>query len=155
MAILKTKNEYEVLAELICDLTRNCNIKEEYFAASFHLSPSQVKVLKLFIFHEDLNSKDISELLNLSSGRVAQILNELNKKGLILKEPGIKDKRNIKLFLAPNAKPFIKNIHKSYSGLNERIIGNVSKDQYSELLNSLELLVDNFSKWVNNKYLKD
>ena len=151
MAIIKSKNEYEILAELVCDLTRNCNIKEEYFAASFHLSPSQVKVIKLFIFHEDLNSKDISELLNISAGRVTQILNELNKKGLLLKETDTEDKRNIKIFPSPSAKPFIQNIHKSYSELNEKIIGNVSPDQYSGLLNSLELLVDNFSKWVNNK----
>ena len=27
--------EMEPIAEMICELTRNCSIKEEYFAASF------------------------------------------------------------------------------------------------------------------------
>lgn len=155
MAISKVKNEYEVLAELICDLTRNCNIKEEYFAASFNLSPSQIKVLKLFVFHEGLTSKDISELLKISSGRVTQILNILNKKGLILKKIDLNDKRNIKISLSPSAKPFIQNINSNYSELNEQIIGNVTSKEYSEMLSSLKLLVDNFGKWVDNNYLRD
>jgi len=40
----------ETLAELVCELTRNCGLKEDYFASSFNLSPAQVRILKLYSY---------------------------------------------------------------------------------------------------------
>jgi DNA-binding MarR family transcriptional regulator len=70
----KISSDYQAVAELICELTRNCNIKEDLFAASFNLSPTEVRLLKLFVLTDTYSIKEIRERLNLTSGRVSHIL---------------------------------------------------------------------------------
>jgi len=73
------------VAELICELTRNCNIKEEYFASSFNLSPTEVRLLKLFVLSPTYKIKELQSLLNLTPGRITHILTSLEAKKLILR----------------------------------------------------------------------
>ncbi len=138
----------ESIAELICELTRNCNSKEEYFATSFNLSPTEVRVLKLFIFNPALPIKEICSLLKLSPGRVTQILKSLEKKKLVIRHADSNDKRNITVSIMPKGLPFINNLHQSYNVLNARILGKVSVRKQKEILSSLEILVEVFRTWV-------
>ena len=73
-------SEMEPIAEMICELTRYCNIKEEYFVASFNLSPIEVRLLKLFVVKPDYTIKEIRDLLRLTPGRITHILTSLEKK---------------------------------------------------------------------------
>ncbi len=52
----------EEISQLICHLTRRCNLKEDYFAASFNLSPTEVRLLRLF---NDSNTYTVKELKDL------------------------------------------------------------------------------------------
>lgn len=53
----------EPVAELICELTRNCNIREEYFASSFNLSPTEVRFLKLLAVTPTYSIRELRDIL--------------------------------------------------------------------------------------------
>lgn len=139
------------IAELICELNRNCNIKEEYFAASFNLSPTEVRFLKLFAIKPSYTIKELRELLNLTPGRITHILTSLERKKLVSRSQDPTDKRIILVKLMQKADPLISNLLNSYNELHSKILQNVKKEELEKILSSLEILVDVFSKWVKQK----
>ena len=143
--------DIDPVAELICELTRNCNIKEEYFASSFNLSPTEVRLLKLFVLSPNYTIKELRELLNLTPGRITHILTSLEAKKLISRNSDPKDKRAILVSLLPKANPLITNLNKNYHELHNRILRNVKEDEMKNILSSLEILVDVFKEWVEQK----
>jgi DNA-binding MarR family transcriptional regulator len=146
-----TNNDYEAVAELICELTRNCNIKEEFFAASFNLSPTEVRLLKLFAFENTFSIKEIREKLNLSAGRISHVLQSLEAKKLLVRVSDDNDKRNTIVKLLPNASPLIQNLHQNYHRLHDDILKNVNGVEMNDIHLSLKVLVDVFKKWVEEK----
>ena len=143
--------DIDPVAELICELTRNCNIKEEYFASSFNLSPTEVRLLKLFVLSPNYTIKELRELLNLTPGRITHILTSLEAKKLISRNSDSKDKRIILVSLLPKANPLIKNLNKNYHELHNRILKNVKETEMNKILSSLEILVGVFKEWVEQK----
>jgi DNA-binding MarR family transcriptional regulator len=148
--MVKTGHMVENVTELICELTRNCNIKEEYFAASFNLSPTEVRLLKLFALDNTHSIKEIRDKLNLTAGRITQILQSLEAKKLVQRIPEDKDKRNINVKLLPKAAPLIQNLDQNYHKLHEDILKNVNGAEMENIYASLQLLVDVFKKWVED-----
>lgn len=141
----------EPVAELICELTRNCDIKEKYFASSFNLSPTEVRFLKLFAVSPIYSIKELREILKLTAGRITHILSALERKKLISRTLDPKDKRVIVVNLLPKAAPLISNLQQNYHELHNRILQNVKEEEMKKILSSLEILVDVFKKWVNQK----
>ena len=144
-------NDSSAVAELICELTRNCNIKEEFFAASFNLSPTEVRLLKLFAFEETFTIKEIRQKLNLSPGRISHILKSLEAKKLLSRISDDADKRNTIVRLLPNASPFIKNLQENYRRLHNDLLKNVNNAEMNNIYQSLKILVDIFKNWVETK----
>jgi len=144
-------NEYQRIAELICELTRNCNIKEDFFAASFNLSPTEVRLLKLFAFADSYSIKEIREKLNLTAGRITHILGSLEAKKILQRVPEENDKRNINVQLLPKANLLIQNLHQNYDKLHENLLKNVKGVEMKNIYESLQILVDIFKKWVAEK----
>lgn len=144
-------DQLEPIAELICELTRNCNIKEEYFASSFNLSPTEVRFLKLFAISPTYSIKELRDILKLTPGRITHILSSLEAKKLISRTLDPKDKRVIIVNLMPKAAPLISNLQQNYHELHIRILQNVKEEEMGKILSSLEILVDVFKKWVNQK----
>ena len=115
----------EPVAELICELTRNCNIKEEYFASSFNLSPTEVRFLKLFAISPTYSIKELRDILKLTPCRITHILSSLEAKKLISRTLDPKDKRVIIVNLMPKAAPLISNLQQNYRELHNKILQNV------------------------------
>ena len=147
----KKEKDYKELAELICDLTRICNIKEEYFAASFNLSPTEVRFLKLFAFTSSISLKEIKQKLGVSSGRITHILQSLEKKKLVKRIPDENDKRNMIVTVLPKATPLIQNLLTNYNNLHTDILKNIRQEEIANIYPSLKTLVDVFEKWVNEE----
>jgi DNA-binding MarR family transcriptional regulator len=148
--LMQTK--MEPIAEMIYELTRNCFIKEEYFAASFNLSPSEVKFLKLYAVKSQYTIKEIRDLLKLSPGRITHILASLEKKNLITRTIDKQDKRVVLVTLLPKANLLITNLLQNYTELHNRILQNVDEEELKKIAASLKILNEVFGKWVNQKY---
>jgi DNA-binding MarR family transcriptional regulator len=143
--------EMEPIAEMICELTRNCFIKEEYFAASFNLSPTEVKFLKLFAVKPQYTIKELRDILKLTPGRITHILTSLQDKNLISRTLDESDKRVILVTILPKAGPLITNLHQNYKELHLRILQDVDETELQKIASSLQILNNVFKKWVNQK----
>mgnify|MGYP003375953071 FL=1 len=143
--------EMEPIAEMICELTRNCFIKEEYFAASFNLSPTEVKFLKLFAVKPQYTIKELRDILKLTPGRITHILTSLQDKNLISRTLDENDKRVILVTILPKAGPLITNLHQNYKELHSRILQDVDESELKKISSSLQILNSVFKKWVNQK----
>lgn len=144
-------SQMEPIAEMICELTRNCSIKEEYFAASFNLSPTEVKFLKLFAVKPQYTIKELRDILKLTPGRITHILTSLQDKNLISRNLDANDKRVILVSIMPKASPLIANLHQNYKELHLRILQNVDEKELDKISSSLKILNEVFKKWVNQK----
>ncbi|MFZ1517578.1 MAG: MarR family transcriptional regulator [Ignavibacteriaceae bacterium] len=145
------QTEMEPIAEMICELTRNCFIKEEYFAASFNLSPTEVKFLKLFAVKPQYTIKELRDILKLTPGRITHILTSLQDKNLISRTLDENDKRVILVTILPKAEPLITNLHQNYKELHSRILQDVDESELKKISSSLQILNSVFKKWVNQK----
>lgn len=143
--------EMESIADLICELTRNCNIKEEYFAASFNLSPTEIKFLKLFAVKPQYAIKELREVLKLTPGRITHILTSLEAKNLVSRTLNLNDKRVILVSLQPKASPLIANLKQNYNELHKKILQNVSQKELENITSALKTLNKVFAQWVNQK----
>ncbi|NUN10736.1 MAG: MarR family transcriptional regulator [Ignavibacteriaceae bacterium] len=141
-------SDYEVLAEMLCELTRQCGIKEDFFARSFSLSPTEVRLLKLFAFSDIYTVKEIREKLKITPGRVTHIISTLEEKKLIRRLKDTTDRRSIKISLTPGASPFIRNLRRNYSRLHKDILKSISKEEMKKIYFSLGVLNDVFRKWI-------
>lgn len=140
-------NEIQSTAELICELTRLCVLKEEKFAASFNLSPTELKMLKLFDGVNIHKVHDLVSMLKLTPGRITHILTSLEEKKLVLRLPDDKDKRNVNVRLQAKAVFFIENLHKNYIDIHQELLESVGQDELKVIQNSLRTLIRVFSKW--------
>ncbi|MDT3697348.1 MAG: MarR family transcriptional regulator [Ignavibacterium sp.] len=143
--------EMEPIADMICELTRNCNIKEEYFAASFNMSPTEIKFLKLFAVKPQYTIKELRDVLKLTPGRITHVLTSLEAKNLISRTLNVNDKREILVSLLPKANPLITNLKQNYNELHKRILQNVSQRELENISSALKTLNQVFAEWVNQK----
>jgi len=139
------------IAELVCNLTRYCNIKEEYFASLFNLSPTQVRVLKLFTHTNSYSIKELCSLLQLSNGRITQIITSLEKKNILYRKTDQKDKRNVIVLLKPKSKTYINNILKNYEGLHNILLSEVTEKETNKIIESLNILNNILERWIKEK----
>lgn len=147
---MNNKDE-RTIAELVCDLTRYCNIKEEYFSSAFNLSPTQVKLLKLFIHSDAITVKELCNQLKLSNGRITQIISALERKDILTRKPDKKDKRNTIVILKPKSKRYIKNIINNYEDLHKTILSTVNKKDRDNIIKSLKILNNILFNWIQTK----
>lgn len=140
-------NDVQNTAELICELTRLCVIKEEKFAASFNLSPTELKLLKLFNGVQMHKVGDLVKMLKLTPGRITHILTSLEEKKLVLRLPDESDKRNVNVKLQPKAILFIENLHNNYRDIHQDLLKSVGPDELQVIQNSLKTLINVISKW--------
>ncbi|MFH0735435.1 MAG: MarR family winged helix-turn-helix transcriptional regulator [bacterium] len=145
------QNKVEVISQLICSLTRLCSIKEDYFASSFNLSPTEVKMLRLFSYAPSYTIKELKEKMKLTSGRITHIISSLENKKLISRIPNENDKRNITVTVLPKAAPLLNNLISSYNQLHCEILQNLKKEDLNQITDSLNTLVSVFNKWVVQK----
>jgi len=146
----KIKKE-EKIAELLCELTRLCNIKEEHFASSFNLSPGEFRLLKYFASKETYKIKELCVLLNLTPGRITHLVSSLEKKQLIKRNVTPDDRRNILISLSSQSRNFINNIYSDHINFHNNVLIEVSEKKKNEILSSLKMMVDSLQNWINTK----
>jgi len=137
----------EKIGRLTCDLARLCYQKDEYFAATFNLSPTEIKLLRMFEETDRVSIRDITEELMLTPGRVTHIMNSLEKKKIISRKADENDKRNIWVHLNSKSNPFVRNLRENRTKLHETILSSIGQNDQEQIVDSLEKLLAAIHKW--------
>jgi DNA-binding MarR family transcriptional regulator len=140
-------NDVQTITQLICELTRICSNKEHKFAESFNLSPTELKMMKLFANSSTYTVKELRVKLDLTSGRVTHIVTSLEFKKLLSRVINENDKRNIIIKLMPKAQVFLENLYKSYTDMHIEILKSIDMEQFNNMKCSLSTLVKLFLEW--------
>jgi len=89
-----------------------------FFFKEAGITHSQLAVLRILKKNENVNIKDIAGMLEITSSAITQIVNELVKKGFILRKRNPEDRRTLNLVLSEKATIQIDSIkNKSFSEL--------------------------------------
>jgi DNA-binding MarR family transcriptional regulator len=142
----------EKLSELICTLARYCSAKENKFAESFNLTPSELRLLKYVSLDNNkkfYTIKELKENLSLSAGRITQIISSLEKKNLIKRVSNENDRRNIELKLLPKSASFLKNLKHSYLSFHLELLEHFKEAEVQRIEKLLEELIMIFSNWLH------
>lgn len=130
------------LSELICELTRLCSAKEEYFASMFNLSLSEFKMLKLFVNSSSYHVKELCQKLSLTNGRITHIVTSLEDKGFVKRSATAEDRRNVVVTLQPKSRPFISNLNSCYIDLHNKILEKIETSVQDKIFDSLIILIE-------------
>ncbi len=76
----------------------------------YKLSTSQFMVLELLLHLGSMSQKVISEKLLRSSGNIVKVIDNLERDGLVLRKPDLRDRRAYKVILTKKGKRIIKKI---------------------------------------------
>jgi DNA-binding MarR family transcriptional regulator len=148
----KSKREHtELMLELILQLVKFCQAKEQYFANRHNLTTVELRCLQYFKTNHCASVKELSQGMELTSGRITHIITSLEKKKLVTREIDENDRRIINVCLTKKAIPFTQVINKSYVELHEKILENIPINKRKSIIKALEELVRAFIVWNENK----
>jgi len=154
MTITKNNQAHtESLLELILQLVKFCQAKEQYFANRHNLTTVELRCLQYFKTKHCASVKELSQGLELSSGRITHIITSLEKKKLVTREIDKNDRRSINVCLTKQAIPFTQVLNKSYIELHEKILRNIPTEERKSIIKALEELVKAFIIWNKSKNL--
>jgi DNA-binding MarR family transcriptional regulator len=137
----------ESLLNLIIQLVKFCQEKEQYFANLYNLTTVELRSLQYFKTNPCTSVKELSIKMGLTPGRITHIITSLEKKKLITREIDETDRRSINVCLTSKAIPFAENLNKSYIELHEKILENIPIEKREPIINTLEELVKAFKTW--------
>ena len=117
-----------------------------YFQNEFKpygIGHSQGKALRYIDINGKVIPKQIAEYYNLDKGSVTSLINGLEKKGLIKREPHPTDKRCFYLLLSTKAKQIMPNLNAVFVRWSEQLLHDFSKDDQKFLNECLQKMIDN------------
>jgi len=146
----KTDQITEML-ELILQLKKVCQFKEQYFASLYNLKTVELRCIQCFESYNSVSIKELSKSMELTPGRITHILTSLEKKKLITREINKDDRRGINVCLTNKAIPFVINLKKDYAKFHEKLLRNIPEEKREVIKTALQELLRAFE--ILNKEL--
>lgn len=95
----------------------------------FGLSHSQVGMLFMLHFYKQLQVKQVADHLGITKSAASQMLDSLADKGLVARQPDLKDRRIVRFSLTTKGNQTLKKLHKlKFAGMRSRLDSLSSKD---------------------------
>ncbi len=144
------EDKAKLMAALTFQMEKFCQIKENFFSAQRELTPTEFRCMRYLRNNTILNTKELAIHMNLSQGRITHLLNSLENKSFIVREPDKKDRRVIKVTLANGAKEFMDKVIAEYIGLHEEILNFLPEKNREEILYNMKFFFEALRKWAES-----
>ncbi|NLB53947.1 MAG: MarR family transcriptional regulator [Syntrophomonadaceae bacterium] len=121
-------------------LTRAQNIVHQYFKARlapFGVTPGQYGILKCLWDENGLTVKQIAERMYLDSSTVTGLLDRMEHKGLIKRQPDPTDRRALSVILTPAGEELKAPVSQAIIDANQAVLQNVNDEEAQNLINFL------------------
>jgi DNA-binding MarR family transcriptional regulator len=121
-------------------LTRAQNIVHQYFKARlapFGVTPGQYGILKCLWDENGLTVKQIAERMYLDSSTVTGLLDRMEHKGLIKRQPDPTDRRALSVILTPAGEELEAPVSQAIIDANQAVLQNVNDEEAQNLINFL------------------
>lgn len=107
---------------------------------SYHISPVMMYTLEFLRKHPDCMAVEIADEFGLTRGAVTQLLDKLEKQGLIVRKPHPTSRRSLSIQVTDQGGDLINEILKAYNKKIEKLFANYSADELAALKQLLEKL---------------
>jgi len=114
---------------------------EVYSPLLSQLTVSQFGILATIYQKGPMNQKELAQHIQKTTGNLTTVIDNLEKKGLVLRKRGENDRRCNKIILTSEGRSFIKKLFPSYKKQAERVMGRLSKADQEKLMKICEKLV--------------
>ncbi len=141
------EEQADKLAKLTFLLARACEEKEQYFIKLYDLTNAEFRCMRFLHDKNFLSVKDLARQMKLTPGRISHILSSLEEKNYVNREIDKSDRRNIKVKLTRNAKPFISEVIHKHVELHEKVLQQMPEDSREYILEAMEQLYDSLTGW--------
>ena len=137
------------LADITFKLKKICNEKESFFASQFDLAAMEFRCLKYLKDVDYLVVKDLAEQMNLTPSRITRLITSLEKKGLIIRELDLEDRRNVRVMINPKNQKFVEEMDRKHTELHADILSQMPAKKIDTAIRSIESLYQVFAKWAD------
>ena len=121
-------------------LIRAQNIVHQYFKARlapFGVTPGQYGILKCLWDENGLTVKQIAERMYLDSSTVTGLLDRMEHKGLIKRQPDPTDRRALRVILPPAGEELEAPVRQALIDATQAVLQNVNDEEAQNLINFL------------------
>ena len=110
------------------------------------LSPNEINILLFLSNNPSIDtSKQLVYFLDVSKGLICRSIDSLVKKGYVISEPDIKDRRIQRLKLSSNADPVIEQLSEVNRYIDTVVLEAVSKEEIERTKVTLEKILNKFN----------
>lgn len=137
------------LAALIAELFSHCQEKEARLVNRFRVSIAESRSLRILGEHGVLTVNHLAQHMALSSSRVTRIIDRLVAKKMVLRETDASDRRIFNLSLTLTGTQMARELDAEYKKIHEEILALLPPPSHSSIFQSLKLLNQAVSAWLN------
>jgi DNA-binding MarR family transcriptional regulator len=127
-------NYKEAANEFVLDMLQQTNSNNGK-ADSDPLSSGELRMLgSLLLFKDGMTAGELSQKMNLTTARVAQILNALEKKGSLFRKTESEDKRIVSAYLTEQGRKYAQERYDTFIAFVSRLFESLGEDDTKEYL---------------------
>lgn len=112
-----------------------------------NVTPAQCHVLLALEESDPLSNAELAGLMQLDASTLSRTVDQLNRKGLVIRRPHPNDRRATLLELSDRGGQAAAGIHASADALYRGILEKIPEDRRSDVLRGFTQLVDAFAGW--------
>jgi DNA-binding MarR family transcriptional regulator len=124
----------------ILELKSRCNFGDE-IGRSYRLTAREVGCILHIASHQQMTSKELSQLMNLSASRGSRIISRLSERGFIHIEQDSEDRRSYKISLTTDGESCYEDILKQKQLCEELLTSRLSEEEKLIVSRGLNLLL--------------
>ncbi|RJX18450.1 MAG: MarR family transcriptional regulator [Desulforudis sp.] len=107
---------------------------EVYKSLQSQLTVSQFGVLEAIHKKGPLHQVEIARHIYKTTGNVTTVIDNLEKRGLVVRERGKEDRRYFQILLTPEGSRFIKKVLPTYEKQVEKVLGRLTPEERDDLV---------------------
>lgn len=119
----------EIVLDMLQDSGNNNRVETEPF------SSGEMKMLgSLLLFKDGMTAGELCQKMNVSTARIAQILNTLEKKGSVCRKANSADKRVVYAYLTEEGREFAKKRYDDFVVFVSRLFSSLGEEETKEYI---------------------
>jgi MarR family transcriptional regulator, lower aerobic nicotinate degradation pathway regulator len=139
---MKTKDSYRQPGHLIRRAHQMATAVFMQEAKAFDLTAVQFSALVVIREHPGTDATRVSDLIYFDRSTIGNVLDRLEKKGLIRREAGVEDRRTKRLYLTPQGRVVLRKIAAKLPQISDTILKPLSAADRARLVKLLVALVE-------------
>ena len=134
-------------ARAVGRLSNKLRRKLDAFSSRKEFSGSQGRTLHFLLAQiEDVFQKDVEEEFGIRPPTATELLKQMEKNGLILREPAEHDNRLKKIVLTEKALQFREQVRADLAGLEQTLTAGISPQDLAAFFRVMDTMMDNISE---------